>query len=280
MKNKFAVVFWLTVVYFFIELIGGLYFNSLALVTDASFMVVNILGQLITNYVIWLSRKPPNNHMTFGYERAKVLSGLFNGMALGFVLFYVLINAYHRIVVPQPLDAANVFFIALIGLVINVFNLFVLYKRSNDINIKGAFLLILNDTLGSVGVIISAVVIKYTELYFIDGVTSIFIGLLIIYPTHKLIAGSIYILMEGIPTGIEVEVIERFILATFPEIVHIKDLHVWAIVPEKILLAAKLRTNGNVYHRENIKAMKKKLKATFGFYDVYIEVYENNEVQN
>jgi len=99
----------LTVIYFFIELIGGLYYKSLALVTDASFMAINITGQLIALYAGRLAQRLPDKNKTFGYERAKVLSGLFNGMLVGFVLFYVLIDSYNRIMNPQPLDADKVF---------------------------------------------------------------------------------------------------------------------------------------------------------------------------
>ncbi len=276
-KDGLTTVFWLTVFYFFIELAGGLHYNSLALVTDASFMAVNVIGQIMVNYVKRLSRLLPNKHLSFGYERAKVLSGLFNGTALGFMLFYVLVDAYHRIINPQPIESIPVLIVALLGLAVNVFNLIMLYTQSKDINIKGAFLLILNDTLGSVGVIVSALIIHWTGLYAADGITSILIGLLIVYPTYHMLRGSINILMEGIPKGIDLDEVERFLLGNFPRIVHVKDVHVWAIVPEKILLAAKVRTKGDIYRRDDIKELKQKVQSRFGFYDVYIEVYEDHE---
>jgi Co/Zn/Cd efflux system component len=107
------------------------------------------------------------------------------------------------------------------------------------------------------------------------GITSILIGLLIVYPTSQMLRGSIYILMEGIPTGVDPEEVERFMLANFPRIVHVKAMHVWAIVPEKILLAVKVRTKGDVYRRNEIRELKEKVQARFGFYDVYVEVYED-----
>ncbi len=274
MTYNLGTVFILTIGYFFIELLGGLYYNSLALLTDASFMAINITGQLIVLYVAKLSKRPADNNNTFGYERAKVLSGLFNGMLVGFVLFFVLVDSYNRIRNPQALDAGKVFYIALLGLLVNGFGLLKLYKSSGDINIKGAYILILNDALGSVGVIVSSVIIQLTGLYVMDAVTSIFIGLLVAYPIYSLLKGSIGILMEGTPVGMDIEGVRRFIGNGLDCIKQVKDLRVWVLTPEKTIMAARVRTDGQVCSRDEIKALKKRLESKFGFHDVYVEIYE------
>jgi len=273
-KDNLGIVFVVTLIYFFVELCGGLYFNSLALVTDASFMAINIAGQLLAIYTSKLGRRPPDRLKTFGYERAKVLSGLFNGIAVGFVLFYVLVDAVKRIVAPQPLDAGKVFFIAVIGLLVNAFGVLMLYRQSKEINIKGAFLLIVNDLLGSVGVITASLIIQFTGYYAADAFASIVMGLFILYPTISLVKGSINILMEGIPTGIDVESVENCISEKLNNAVKIKDLHVWALVPQKVLMAVKIRTDGETYSRNAIRELKNLLKERFGFHDIYIEIYE------
>jgi cobalt-zinc-cadmium efflux system protein len=274
-KYNLGIVFVVTLLYFFVEMGGGLYFNSLALVTDASFMAVNLAGQLLAIYTSRLGERPPDKEKTFGYERAKVLSGLFNGIAVGFVLFYVLINAIRRIAMPQPLDAGKVFYIAVIGLLVNAFGVWKLYRRSKEINIRGAFLLILNDLLGSVGVITASLIIKFTGYYVVDAFASIVMGLFILYPTVCLVKGSINILMEGIPTGIDVEAVANCIREKFSNGVKVKDLHVWALVPQKVFMAVKIRTNGEIYCREEIKNMKAVLRERFGFRDIYMEIYED-----
>jgi cobalt-zinc-cadmium efflux system protein len=271
-----GLVFIITLVYFFIELIGGLYYNSLALVTDAAFMAINLVGQLIAVYAKRLSQRPPDKNKTFGYERAKVISGLFNGILVGFMLFYVLTDAYRRITHPEVLDADKVLIIALVGLLVNGYGVFKLYEHSKDISVRGAFLFILNDALGSVGVITSCIVIKLTGFYVADTVASIVIGLLVAYPTYFLVKDSIHILMEGIPTGVDVEKVEKFIYENFDHAKKVKELHLWAIVPEKTIMAVKIRTDGRFYDREKIKSFKKVLKEKFGIYDVYVEVYEED----
>ena len=159
----------------------------------------------------------------------------------------------------------------------NGFGLFKLYKHSADINIKGSFLLILNDALGSVGVIVSSLIIKFTGLYVVDAITSIFIGLLVAYPTYILLKHSIGILMEGAPAGIDIETVRKFIYESFDYIKKVKDLHIWVLTPEKIIMAARIRTDGMVYSREKIKALKNRLEKKFGFHDVYVEIYEEEK---
>ncbi len=263
-----------TIAYFFVELVGGLYYHSIALVTDASFMAVNISGQVIALWVTRIVRRQPDKVNTFGYERAKVLSGLFNGILVGFILFYVFTEAFQKILHPQPIEADKVLVIAVLGLAANAFGLIQLYRYSKDVNIKGALLLILNDTLGSIGVIGSAVIIRYTHLYFVDPLTGILIGCLAAYPTYFLIRDSIKILMEGNTAHIDAEEVSGFLHQSFPEIQNVKDIHIWSLSPDKIILVARVRTNVSSYGRDTMKMMKRLLREKFGFFDVYIEGYE------
>jgi len=268
-----------TIAYFFVELIGGLYYHSIALVTDASFMAVNISGQIIALWVTRIVRRQPDKVNTFGYERAKVLSGLFNGILVGFILFYVFTEAFQKLLHPQPIEADKVLIIAIIGLFANAFGLMQLYRYSKDVNIKGALLLILNDTLGSVGVIGSAIIIWYTNLYFVDPLAGILIGCLAAYPTYFLIRDSVQILMEGNTAHIDADDVAGFLQRSFPEIHHVKDMHIWGLSPEKVILVARIRTSGSGYGRETMKLMKSLLHKHFGFYDVYIEGYEDKPTE-
>jgi cobalt-zinc-cadmium efflux system protein len=274
-EERLNAVFFLTVGYFFVELVGGLHYHSLALVTDAAFMAINVTGQLIALAALRLSEKPADTRHTFGHERVKVLSGLFNGILVGFVVFYVFADAYHKIRQPQPIDADKVLFIAVLGLGVNGFGLTALRPHAKDINVRGAFLLVLNDALGSVGVITSSVVIRYTGLYVVDALTGVLISLLVAYPTYFLVRDTWHILMEGNPSGITVDSVESYIWSRFPHIRQVKDLRIWAITPDKVLLAVRVRTDGEVASRARVRAMKEHLKQQFGLYDVYVEAYED-----
>ena len=264
----------LTVGYFFMELFGGLYYHSIALTTDAAFMAINVAGQAIALYVERLCRRQPNNSKTFGYERAKVLSGLFNGILVGFIIFYVFFEAYDKIQHPEPLEANPILIIAVIGLIVNAFGLIELYKHSGDINVKGAFLLILNDTLGSVGVISSAIIIKYTGLFFADPVAGIIVGLLAAYPTYFLLKDSVEILMEGNCACVQIDEVKDFIFSNFKDISHVKDIRIWALSPDVIILVLRVRTHYAIGYRQTLRSMKRVLTEKFGFADIYIEGYE------
>jgi cobalt-zinc-cadmium efflux system protein len=277
-SNRQITVLILTIAYFFIELFGGLYYRSLALVTDASFMAINITGQLVALYVARISQRRPTKNNTFGYERAKVLSGLFNGVLVGFLLFYVFVDAYRKILHPEPLDADRVLLIAIIGLIVNAYGFIQFYRHSSDINLKGALLLITNDALGSVGVIVSALIIRRTGLYFLDPLAALVIGLLIAYPTYFLVRDSVHILMEGNPAKTGPEEVERFIYSHFPDIAMVKDIHIWGLSPEKVILTARIRTNGTTYDRTAVREMKHRLLKEYGFADIYLELYEKNEL--
>ncbi len=191
-----------------------------------------------------------------------------------FILFYVFTEAFQKILHPQPIEADKVLIIAVLGLLANAFGLLHLYKYSKDVNIKGALLLILNDTLGSVGVIGSAIIIRYTHLYYVDPLAGILIGCLAAYPTYFLIRDSVKILMEGNPAKIDIDDVAGFLRRSFPEIHLVKDMHIWGLSPEKVILVARIRTNGSGYGRDTMKMMKRFLREKFGFSDVYIEGYE------
>lgn len=264
-----------TIAYFFVELLGGLYYGSIALVTDASFMAVNISGQIIALWVSRLAQRSPDKYNTFGYERAKVLSGLFNGILVGFILFYVFIEAVQKALHPQPIDADRVLVIAVIGLGANAFGLVRLCRYSSDVNIRGALLLIMNDALGSVGVIGSALIMRATGWWIADPLAGIAIGCLAAYPTWFLIRDSVRILMEGNPGKTGVDDVAAYLYRGFPEIGQVKDMHIWALSPEKVIFVARIRTGGPVgNHRDVMKRMKAELKKDFGFHDVYLEGYE------
>lgn len=266
----------LTIGYFFVELAGGIVFNSLALLTDAAFMAVNVVGQLIALYTVGVSSRPADRRFTFGHERAKVISGLVNGVLTGFVLFYVFQEAYHKIVRPEPVDAALVLVVALLGLLVNGYGLLRLRRATaRDINIRGAYLHVLTDALGSIGVVISSVVIHFTGWYIADPVMGVLIGLLAAFPMVSLIRASLDILMEGNPSGVGPEEVRAFILDNHPFVLRVKKLHIWGLSPERLIMVGRIRTDGILLHREEVKDLKRALKQRFGLHDIFLEVYED-----
>ena len=131
--------------------------------------------------------------------------------------------------------------------------------------------------MGSIGVIISALIIRHTNLYFIDPLTAIIIGLMVAYPTYALVRDSVHILMEGTPARLDPEEVARYIHTNFPDIHQVKDLHIWGLSPAKIILLVRIRTNGTSYDRAGIRMMKQGLREKYGFSDIYLELYEESQ---
>ena len=269
---------WLVLVvtfcYFFVELYGGLVYGSLALVTDAAFMAVNVTGQMIAFAVVHIARRRPDKHNTFGYERAKVLASLLNGMLVGFILFHVLSDAVRSIRTARVIETGPVLSIAVLGLLVNLFGLLRLRRHATDINVRGVMVYGLTDALGSVGVIVSSLLIRMTGWNFVDPLTGVLIGLLAAYPAYDLVRDGIRILMEANPGSFDPDDVTRFLTEQFRDVCSVKDVHIWALSTEKILLVARVRTHDAEDHRTMIRSMKELLKVRFGLHDVFIEGYD------
>lgn len=271
-------VFFITFIDFLLEVYFGYVFNSLALLSDAVYMFMDLSGQGLAIFAMHFAKKPPNSKRTFGYYRIEILSALFNGITAGFFLIMIFVDAFKRLLHPEYVNAGGVFWISILGLIVNIVGIIILYLGSkHSLNIAGAFLRVLMDGLSSVGVIVSSVLIEYTHNYIFDPMASIIVGLSVVYPIYKVLSKSIDILMESAPDHINLEELEAFIKQHFPEIV-IKSIHVWSLVPGKNIMYARLREqdieNTTLKGlREDIRNMKKELKEKFNFERVIIELY-------
>lgn len=264
-------VFSLTLFYFFIEFIGGIYYHSLALLTDSLFMVGNITGQFIALLLHRISKKPADNVMTFGYERVQVISALINGFIVGIMIFYVWIEAYKRFLNPQPIAEINVLFIAVIGFFVNIINIFQLIDGKNKIHIKGVLLAILNDFLGSVSVLISTILIYFTGFYVIDAITGFLMSLLIAYPVYHLVKESFFILLDAAPFNLTKDKLEEFIKSNFPFVKNIRNIHIWQITQGKTVMVGEVEIDES--SRDFIYSMKEILKRNFNISEIYLDTY-------
>lgn len=269
-ENQLGKVFILTLFYFFIELFGGLYYHSLALLTDSLFMIGNITGQLITLILHKISKKPADNIMTFGYDRLQVISALINGFIIGIMIFYVWIEAYKRFLNPEPLEEFNVLLIAIVGLFINLINVIQIFDGRDKIHIKGVLLAIINDLLGSVSVLVSTVLIYLTKLYIIDAITGLLMSLLIIYPTFNLIKDSLYILLDAAPFHLKKDSIEEFIKVNFPQVKRIQNIHIWQITYGRTIMVGEIEIEK--CNRDLLKSIKGILRDKFKLSEVYLDI--------
>ena len=228
-KGRLALAVVLTSVIFVAEAVGGYLFNSLALLSDAAHVLMDVLALAMSLFAIHISAMPPTEKKTFGLHRAEVLVSFLNGVTLLFVSLYIFYKAFVRVFEPQPVESTGMLIIAVIGLVVNVIVAFWLQSYAkHDLNVKSAFYHVVGDAVASAGVIIAAVIIHYTGWYFADTAISVVIGFIIIGGASRIVEESVHILLEGVPAEIELpDVVAAVKSVDGVEGVH--SVHIWSI---------------------------------------------------
>jgi cobalt-zinc-cadmium efflux system protein len=210
-----------------VELVGGILANSLALLSDAGHVFLDIFSVGLALYAARFCRLPAQGRSSFGMHRAEILAALVNAftlIGLSVVIFY---EAYQRLQAPPEVRASEMLVVAVIGLAANLVGVWLLHG-GRDINMRGAYLHILGDTGSSVAVIAGAVVIMYTGERRVDPALSALIGVLIIYGAGRLIREAVDILLERTPRDIDPRKVEKRLLAT-PGVATIHDMHIWSL---------------------------------------------------
>ena len=217
----------LTGTFLIVEVIGGLVFNSLALLSDAAHMFTDAAALAIALLAIKIGQRPADEKRTFGYRRFEILAAAFNAVLLFVVAGYVLYEGIKRIVDPEPVGSIGMLIVAAAGLVINLISMRILSSgKDRSLNVKGAYLEVWADMLGSLGVLVAAVVITVTDWRWVDPIVAIAIGLWVLPRTWILLRDTPHILLEGAPRGVALSDVRAAILAT-PGVASLHDLHVW-----------------------------------------------------
>lgn len=237
-KLSFALV--LTSTFLIIEVIAGFITQSLALLSDAAHMFTDAAALAIALVAIKIGKLPADDKRTFGYQRFEILAALFNASMLFVVAMYILYEAYQRFSHPPEIQSLGMMSVALIGLVINLISMKILFSSSQDsLNIKGAYLEVLSDALGSVGVFIGAVIIYFTQWVWVDTLIAVLIGFWVLPRTWILLKQSINILLEGVPEEIDIEKLRNDLL-NLKDVESIHQLKVWAITSKNVHLTVHL----------------------------------------
>lgn len=194
----------LTAVTLVAEVIGGIWSNSLALLSDAGHVFLDLFALLLSLAAIKLAAQPPGDHHSYGWHRAEVLASLINGLTVFLMAIGILYEGSKRLIAPEAVQTTPMLVIAVLGLVANLLAAKGLHGHShNDLNVRSAFLHVMGDAAASVGVIIGAIVMRYTGWYQADPIISIAIGLLILVGAGRVLREAVHILMEGVPRGID-----------------------------------------------------------------------------
>ena len=296
-KNILTVVLLLTSVYFGVQIIIGVAIESLALISDAGHMLIDVCGLVMALVAMYFSQRPATPNRTYGYYRAEILTPLLNSTFLILLSFYILYEAYQRILSPSEISGYSVILVASVGLVVNLVSIVLLHphtelktsngahdknkeKREKNLNLYGAYLEIFADTIGSVGVIISGIVIVSTKFFMADALISIGIALFILPRTWLLIKRSIHILIEGTPSHLVHEEIKDSILKV-KGVTGVFDLHIWTITSGIHALSSHVVVIDNNRSREILQEINSILEKNFKIDHATIQIesyHESNKI--
>lgn len=212
-----------------LEIIVGLLSHSLALLADAGHMATDVAALGMTLAASWMARQPATRTKTYGFYRTEILAAFLNGLTLWLVVVWIVYEAIHRLIRPPAVQAPMMLMTAIIGLAANLGCSWVLQRsQSQSLNFRSAYLHVLADALGSVGVIAAATIIWTTGWHLADPLASLFVCIVILWGSWNLIAHSVNILLEGTPAHINVVEVMRAMQAT-PGVRRVHDVHIWTI---------------------------------------------------
>jgi cobalt-zinc-cadmium efflux system protein len=262
----------ISAVYFIAELVAGFLTNSLALISDAGHMLSDIGALALSLFAFRMARRPATHQSTYGYHRVEILAALFNGLTLWLIVGVIFAAAYSRIFHPPEVASFGMMLVAGLGLVVNLVAAAILHGgHHHNLNMRGAFMHVVSDAVGSLGALAAGVIMLTTGWYLADPLISVFIGLLILFSSWSLVRDSLSVLMQTVPKGIRLDDVRQTIESV--DGVHkVHDLHVWAVSSDIYTLSAHaVVENGGDFH-EVLNGIEATLKARFNIEHTTIQL--------
>ncbi len=239
-QHRFILALALTGLILLAEVVGGILTGSLALLSDAAHIGLDVLALALSYGALRLAVRPADARHTYGFHRFQVIAALVNGATLLLIAFCIFREAWERLNAPAPVLAGPMLIVATVGLVVNLVVAAALHQHDHDdLNVRSAFLHVLGDALSSVGVIVAGIIMLLTGWTLADPLASILIGVIILAGAGRILREAIHILVEGAPAGLDVPEIAQALRAD-PAISDIHDLHVWTVSPGYVALSAHL----------------------------------------
>lgn len=269
-KPAFMAALAITLAYAVVELAGGLWSGSLALVSDAGHMFSDALALGLAAVAAWLAQRPAGHSHSYGWARAEVIGAMLNCLIMLGIVVMLVVEAIQRLLAPQPVIAGGVMLIALVGLVINGIVAFMLSRSEHNMNARAALIHVMGDLLSSLAALVAGAVIFITGWIVVDPILSLVISGLILMTTWRLLRDTLHVLMEGVPASIELAAIGKA-LAEVQDVIAVHDLHVWSITPENVALSAHLEISSMTAWPEILRASRTMLHDRFGIEHVTLQ---------
>jgi cobalt-zinc-cadmium efflux system protein len=263
-RRRLFIVLVLTGLYMFAEALGGWWTGSLALLADAGHMLTDVAALALALTAAWFGSRPATPNKTFGYYRLEILAAFVNGVALAALSFFIFYEAYERWHAPPSIERAGALVVvATGGLLVNITCAWLLHgAHETDLNVRGAWLHVIGDALGSVGAITAGALVYLYGWQRADPAVSVLIGLLIIYSSWGLIREATNVLLEGTPSHINLASVEAEIRTT-GGVEDVHDLHVWTITSGREALSAHVVHASGISQHDLLKDLRARLHERF-----------------
>ena len=252
----------LNVMYVVVETVFGFLYNSMGLLSDAGHNLSDVAALVLSLIAIRLAMKKTDSHFTYGYKKSTILISLLNAIILFVAVGFIVVESVEKIITPQAVDGLGVAWIAGIGVIVNgATMLFFRKDQEGDLNVKGAYLHMLADALVSVGVVVSGIIIHFTNWYIIDPIISLIVAVVIILSAWELLRESLRLAIDAVPAGISVDEIREALMEN-PEVTDVHHIHIWAVSTTENALTAHIKVK-DILKEEDIKKSLKSILAKY-----------------
>jgi cobalt-zinc-cadmium efflux system protein len=260
-------------VFMVVEFVGGLLSGSLALIADAAHMMTDAVALGLAASAHWLSLRPADRRLHFGYRRFQVLAAFVNGIALVLLTAWIVWEAIRRSITPVEVEWRTMLVVAVLGFIANVIAFRLLHGSSTqNINVRGAMLHVIGDLLGSVAAVVGAVVIALSGYTRIDPLLSILVAVLIGYSAYRLLRETAHILLEGAPKGIDATEVARDLAAVSEGIEDVHSVQLWQLTPDHPQATLHVRLRAGAEAQDALGLVKARLAERFGIRESTIQI--------
>ncbi len=262
----------LTVAFTLAEFVGGLLANSLALLADAAHMLADVASLALSLFALWFARRPATEEKTYGYVRLEILAALLNGAFLLVIAAYIVWEAVRRLQRPEPVNAPILIGVASAGLAANVVSALVLHRSAGEsLNVRGAYLHVLGDLLGSFGAILAGVIIAATSWFPADPLISFVVAALIVVSSWRLLRESVDVLLEAVPPHIDVTEV-RAAISDVPGVTDVHDLHVWTVTSGFLAMSGHAIVRDPAESQRVLEEIHRRMREHFGIRHATIQI--------
>ncbi|MGB3435686.1 cation diffusion facilitator family transporter [Achromobacter sp.] len=271
-ESRLWIALALTGSFMLVEIAGGMITGSLALISDAMHMLTDAMALLLALVAIRAGRKAADLMRTYGYARFEILAAAVNALVLLGVAFYILYEAYQRLSAPQDIQSLGMLAVAVVGLIVNLIAMRLLASaKDQSLNVKGAYLEVWADMLGSIGVIVGAVLIWFTGWRWVDSALAVGIGFMVFPRTWTLLRECVNILLEGVPPGMSLQAVRDAIAGT-AGVAAIHDIHLWAVTQSNPMLTGHVVLAAGADGEQVRRAIEARLQADFDLHHTTLQV--------